>query len=195
MKSPEGMVQRADDFLDVAEIPANAGLFNLDATRVGNLRALTKAMIIRLDRRHTLENQLSAINAEIKANAPAFESELRSDLRVAAASSASEALKAEADVTIPKPRVNSAPITPTGLVATPNANGTVTLKWDRAGNIRGCKFVIEKIGGAAPVLIDIVTATEETFPAKIGETAMYQVSARNGQGTSLPSNPAVIYPA
>jgi len=89
--------------------------------------------------------------------------------------------------------VLSAPISPTELLATANVNGTVTLKCNRAGNIRGAKFVFEKKTSAGWVLLDIVTATELVAPAKVGERAVFRVSARNGQGTSLPSNEAIIY--
>ncbi len=193
LKSPEGMVERADDFLDVAEKSENAGVFGLDAPHLTQSRALTSAMQARLDRRHLLETQLASINAEIKETAPVLEADLRSDLRVASASGASDALKAEAHVTIPKARVLSHPITPTYILANPVANGTVELRWDRAANIRGCKFVVEKRVTADWGLVDIITATTLTVPAKIGERAAYRVAARNGQGTSLPSNEAVIY--
>ncbi len=191
--TPEDMVERADDFLDVAELPANAGIFNLDNTALAAWRAQTDAMQTLLDQRHTLETQLDGVSAQIKSSAPALEAATRAGLRTAAASSAPDGLKSEAGVTIPKPRVNSAPISPTELLATPNVNGTVLLKCNRAGNIRGAKFVFEKKTVGDWVLLDIVTATELTAPAKVGERAAFRVSARNGQGTSLPSNEAIIY--
>ncbi len=191
--TPEDMVERSDDFLDVAEKPANAGLFNLDAPALADWRAKTDAMQTLLDQRHALQTQLDGVQASIKNQAPGLEATARSGLRVAAASSANDGLKAEAGVTIPKPRVLSAPIVPTTMLAQAVANGTVNLSWDRAGNTRTTKFVVEKRVGTEWVLVDIVTATSLTVPAKIGERAAFRVSARNGQGTSMPSNEAVIY--
>lgn len=193
LKSPEGLVERSDDFLDVAQLPANAGEFGLDAAALTAWRAQTNAMQALLDQRHALQTQLDGVQASIKSQAPGLEATARSGLRVAAASSASPEIKAEAGVTIPKPRVLSAPIVPTALLATPVANGTVELSWERAGNTRTTKFIIEKRTLSDWVLVDIVTATTLTTSAKIGERAAFRVSARNGQGTSLPSNEAVIY--
>ncbi len=191
--TPEDMVERSDDLLDVAQLPANAGAFGLSAPRLTESRGLTDAMQARLTRRESLQTQLNSVNAEIRDTAPALEAQVRADLRTAAASGASPALKSEAGVTIPKPRVLSAPNVPTAFLADPVANGTAELSWERAGNTRTTKFIVEKRVAGEWVLVDIVTATKLTVPAKIGERAAYRVSARNGQGTSLPSNEAVIY--
>lgn len=193
LKSPEGLVERSDDFLDVAETPANAGLFGLDASALSNWRAQTDAMQGLLTQREALQHQLEGVQAQIKSQAPELEATARAGLRVAAASSAPADKKAEAGVTIPKPRVLSAPIVPTKLLAQAVANGTVELVWERAGNTRTTKFIVEKRVAGEWVLVDIVTATTLTTSAKIGERAAFRVTARNGQGTSLPSNEAVIY--
>ena len=193
-QSPEGIVERADEFLDVAEKPQNAGVFDEDAAELLDLRTETNAMQARLDRRHLLQTQLDGINAEIKQAAPTLEKKTRATLKTAAASNAPDALKAEAGVTIPKPRVDSAPITPADLSATPDVNGTALVKWNRSGNIRSCKFLVYKRVGTQKSLVDVVSAVELKVPATIGEMAFFSVVARNGQGPSAPSEEVVIYP-
>lgn len=191
--SPEGMVERSDEFLDIAEKPENAGKFNLSAAQVADWRGQTNVVLGLLDQRHALEEQLRGVNAQIKVEAPKLETVARGGLGTAARSTASNELKAEAGVTIPKPRVDAAPITPTRLVATPNANGTVDLDWDRTGNIRSAKFRVFKRAGDAWNLQTVVTAVKVTLPAKVGERAAFHVEAQNGRGISLPSQEAVIY--
>jgi hypothetical protein len=148
-----------------------------------------------LNRRHALQTELDGVNAEIKATDPPLERAVRATLKTAAASDAPDAKKAEAGVTIPKPRVDSAAITPTEVTATLNVNGTALVKWNRSGNIRSCKFLVTKRVGTAKSLVDVVSATELKCPAPIGETAYFSVVARNGQGPSDPSEEVVIYPA
>ncbi|HEX8463072.1 MAG TPA: fibronectin type III domain-containing protein [Abditibacterium sp.] len=193
-QSPEGWVERADEFLDVAESPENAGIFDSDAAELLQVRTLSNAMLARVNRRHALQNELDGLSAEIKQTEPELERGVRGLLKTAAASKAPDAKKAEAGVTIPKPRVDSAPITPADLSATPDVNGTALVKWNRSGNIRSCKFLVYKRVGTAKSLVDVVSAVELKVPATIGEMAFFSVVARNGQGPSQPSEEVVIYP-
>ncbi len=194
-QSPEGIVERADEFLDVAEQTANAGIFDSDAAEIAIVRGLSDAMLARLNRRHAVRIELDGLDADIKQNTPELERAVRGILKTAAASKAPDSKKAEAGVTIPKERVDSAPITPTEVTVTPNVNGTALVKWHRSGNIKSCKFLVYKRVGTQKTLVDVVNATQLIVPATIGETAYFSIVARNGQGPSEPSEEVVIYPA
>lgn len=192
-QTPEGIADRSDKFLKVAEKTGNAGIFNVPADDLTTLRTETDATKDLVEQRDDLEAQVKGINATLKMKGGVLGPLLRDALKKAAASSAPEDDKSEAGVTIPKPRVKSAPKVPTDLLATPNAAGYVDLKWNRNENGASTKFVVEKRTNGAWVLVDILTATSLRVPVPIGEKTALQVKARNGQGTSEPSNIAVVY--
>jgi len=191
---PNGWVERSQQFLTEAEKPANAGVFGVLKPALDAQKAQTTVVKGLADEEASLDSQLKGVRAQLKAETPKLASLVRANLGAASKSGASDDLKSEAGVTIPKPTVKSAPKSPTELMALPSVNGTVTLKWKRNGNIPATKFLVEKrIGAGDWMLVDVVTAISLTTPAKVGERASFQVSARNGQGTSEPSNEAVIY--
>ena len=191
--SPEGWVNRSHHFLEVAQAAGNEGVFDLDAARLTGQADQTATLETLLHQRETLEDQLKGINAQIKVEDGAVQNSTRANLGTASKSQASDDLKAQAGVTIARPTTHSAPIVPTGLVATPNANGTALLKWERSGNIPGAKFVVEKQTGQLWTMVDMVTATQLLVLAPVGQPSAFRVSARNGQGTSLPGETVVIY--
>ncbi len=193
-QTPESWVERSNEFLDVAQKPENAGVFGVDTAKLADQKAQTTVVSDLVDEREAAQEQLKALNAQLRVETPKLETMTRANLGSAAKSSASAELKSDAGVTIPKPRVKAAPKVPLELMATPNTNGTAFLKWKRNGNTTTTKFVVEKrIGNAGWVLVDVVTAISLTVDAKVGEHAAFRVSARNGQGTSEPSNETVIY--
>jgi hypothetical protein len=94
-------------------------------------------------------------------------------------------------------RTFSNPITPTDLVATADAAGTNSLKWDDAGNATGIQYVVEgKVGNAAVFsTVDVVTARTYRHTGQTpGVKVEYRVRARRGNAISDPSNVAVVYP-
>lgn len=193
-RSPEGWVERNDTFLDEAEKPENAGELDSDSAELLAWRGQNNVVAGLLDSRESLTEQLKGVNAQLKVEGPELEGLSRAGFGRASKSSASAELKAEAGVTIPKPRVLSAPKVPLNLVATANANGTVFLSYLRNGNIASADFIIEKrVGTGEWMLQDVVRKVSKTLQAKVAERAAFRVSARNGKGTSLPSNEAVIY--
>ena len=190
---PEGWVERSEDFLEVAEEPDNAGIFNLSEAQLAEQRAQTNVVKATLSTRENAQHIVDGANADLKVQTPPLSATVRGNLKIAAASPAPANEKAEAGVTIPKERTRPAPKVPSKLVATPKVDNTVALKWDRNNNIAGCKFVIEKLQGETWNMVDVVTAISYIAPAKVGEHAVYRIRARNGQGTSSPSNEASIY--
>ncbi len=192
-QTPTGWVERSQEFLTEAQKPANVGVFGLNDTVLGAQQAQTTVVKGLTDEEDSLDSQLKGVRAQLKVETPRLATMVRANLGTASKSAAPDDLKSEAGVTIPKPRVNSAPKTPLGLVATPDVNGTVLLKWKRSDNTPSTKFVVEKEVGTNWVLVDVVTAVSLVVPAKVGERASFRVSARNGQGTSEPSIEVVIY--
>jgi hypothetical protein len=93
-------------------------------------------------------------------------------------------------------RTFSAPVTPSGLVATADAAGTNLLKWSGAGNSTGIQFVVEaKVGSALEFsTVDVVTATTYRHTGRTpGQQVVYRVRARRGSALSDPSNVATVY--
>ncbi len=87
------------------------------------------------------------------------------------------------------------PQEPTGLFATPNANGTVFLGWTRNGNPYGVDFVIEVSADGSSWAQQTVTkkksVTLEGFAP--GVAKWFRVKAVNRGLTSVPSLPVSIY--
>jgi hypothetical protein len=94
--------------------------------------------------------------------------------------------------TVPTPIV---PQEPTSLVATPNANGTVFLSWNRNGNPYGVEFIIET--GSDGVSWQQWTVTKKKSLTLDGFTPgvqkWFRVKASNRGLTSVASNSAAIY--
>ncbi len=93
-------------------------------------------------------------------------------------------------------RTVSAPVPPTDLVASADAAGTNSLRWNGAGNASGIQFVIEaRIGTALGYsLVDVVSATSYRHIDRTpGQPVLYRVRARRGSQTSDPSNIAGVY--
>lgn len=87
------------------------------------------------------------------------------------------------------------PLIPTNLVATPVANGTVRLKWDRAGNAPTVVFVIETSpNGTAWSFLRSTTRLSYVAPGfPPGQPAWFRVSATTSTTSSLPSLPVSVY--
>lgn len=87
------------------------------------------------------------------------------------------------------------PEAPKDLAATPNAIGTVQLKWDGNGNTRGAHYLVEAlIPGEEWKLVATTTKHRITlagFPP--GQPRFFRVSASRNEMTSLPSNLSAIY--
>ncbi len=87
------------------------------------------------------------------------------------------------------------PQQPTGLAATPFADGTVLLKWTK-NNPYGVNFFIEaSIDGAAWVQVYATKRGSITLSGfAAGVTTAFRVKAENRSIVSLPSNESIIYP-
>ena len=191
--SPDGWANRSDHFLEVAQKPENAGLFNLGDAGLTQWHDENDELKGFLHEREVLQDRLTGVNAQIKVQGAKVEGTARAGLGTASKSPASDQLKAQAGVTIARDTTHPAPIAPTKLVATVDENGVAKLKWDRADNIPSAKFIVEKLIGEVWTMQNIVTAVSALLACKVGEPASFRVRARNGQGDSEPSNVAVIY--
>ena len=93
-------------------------------------------------------------------------------------------------------RTFSAPTPPQNLIATADASGVTTLKWDAGANAAGVQYVVEaRIGNATEFSrVDVVTArTYRHTGVTVGQHAEYRVRARRGTAESGPSNTASVY--
>ncbi len=88
------------------------------------------------------------------------------------------------------------PQLPLELVATPNANGTVELKWKRNGNPPNAVFVVESRGATGGWSVvgnfTVTRVTVNNFAP--GVERFFRVYATRNNQSSLKSNEAVIYP-
>ncbi|MCE9558565.1 MAG: hypothetical protein K8R88_06400 [Armatimonadetes bacterium] len=87
------------------------------------------------------------------------------------------------------------PKTVTGLIATPFANGTVKLKWNRSGNASSVIFNIETSNDSvAWELLTTRTGVAITLSDFApGETKYFRIVATRGPLSATPSDPVVIY--
>lgn len=194
-RTPAGLIHRSEAFLRVAQEGENDGEFNVDAPDLDEWGARVEAVKALLSEREALKTRLRVVESQLKTEARELETRARRHLKRAASSKASEARKTAARVTIRLKAAPSEPHVPTDLLAAPDAAGWVQLKWHRAGNHRGARFVIEKRVGEGWEMVDVIAGTKLKTLAKVGEIAYFQVRARNGRGLSEPSNVAVIYAA
>ncbi len=88
-----------------------------------------------------------------------------------------------------------APTVVTDLIATPNVDGTVKLKWKRGGNLAVTTFLIEKqVGTGAWEFVDSVTASRVTLTNYApGNPAHFRVIASRNGISAPASNIASIY--
>ncbi len=89
-----------------------------------------------------------------------------------------------------------APVSPLALKATPYADGTNVLTWNKATNITGTVYKIEAmIGGSTQwIMIDSTTSTRYKHEGQTpGETIVYQVTASRAKRSSVPSLSASVY--
>ena len=94
------------------------------------------------------------------------------------------------------PRTKTAPVTPTGLLATPDADGTNTLTWSGNGNKRNTTYIIEAMIGSATsfVYVDDTTAQRYAHTGQTpGVTVVYRVTASRAKMKSAPSQTAAVY--
>ena len=94
-----------------------------------------------------------------------------------------------------KSRTKTVPVTPDGLVAEPQANGTMKLSWNRSGNPSGAMFVVEartEGGDWAPVANTSASRTVlgDLLP---GGPIQLRVYAMKNDEVSLPSPLLVLY--
>ncbi len=89
------------------------------------------------------------------------------------------------------------PQEPTGLLATPYANSTVELEWNRNGNPGSVTFLIETSTDNLnwTILLTTTKARLTVSGFTPGAQAWFRVSATANGIVSLPSNTAVIYPS
>ena len=94
------------------------------------------------------------------------------------------------------PRTKTAPVTPTNLLATPDADGTNTLTWSGNGNKRNTTYIIEAMIGSATnfVYVDDTTAQRFAHTGQTpGVTVVYRVTASRAKMKSAPSQTAAVY--
>ena len=94
------------------------------------------------------------------------------------------------------PRTHTAPIAPTGLLASPNADGTNTLTWNGNGNKARTTYLIEALMGSATnfVYVDDTTAQRYAHTGQTpGVTVVYRVTASRAKMKSVPSQTAAVY--
>lgn len=116
--------------------------------------------------------------------------------RMQASSGITNAKRAE--IGLPIPSSSSTPVVPqtvTGLLATPYANGTVRLKWNRSGNAETVTFSIEVSEDS--VAWDYLTAVTKTnirlTDFAPGVTKYFRIVATRGTLQAVPSETVVIY--
>lgn len=98
----------------------------------------------------------------------------------------------------PRPTYSSAkPLVPvTGLLATAQANGEVSLKWNRSGNSDSVTFVIEAqstSGGPFNFVISTTRTRVKLTGYEPGQTVTFRVRATRTNASAAPSNLATIY--
>jgi len=103
-----------------------------------------------------------------------------------------------AQIGLPIPANSSTPVVPKtviGLIATPYANGTVKLKWNRSGNAEVLTFSIEVSDDATTW--DYLTAVTKTniklTDFAPGVTKYFRIVATRGTLAAVPSETVVIY--
>jgi len=108
----------------------------------------------------------------------------------------STAVKGQLGLSI-SPRPFPVVSSPEGLCANAFANGTVLVKWNRAGAPFSTTFTLEARVGTSKtwVLVAATSKSRVTLTGyKPGEQVLFRVQASRGGKTSPPSNVAVIYP-
>ena len=94
------------------------------------------------------------------------------------------------------PRTKTAPIAPTGLLATPDADGTNTLTWNGNGNKARTTYLIEALIGSATTFAFVGDTTAQRFAhtgQTPGVTVVYRVTASRARMRSAPSQTAAVY--
>ena len=190
--NPRDLAAHIHRFADVAA-PAPE-VFNMTAAEVTALQSTATTLETDADTRDNARTALRVANETLTHAGSAANALVRPLMRRASASNAPAATKIAAGVPIPKPRTYPQPQVPASLVALPQTDGTNDLKWDRNSNAVGTSFVIEARNGTpAWFVVNVVSATRYKAQAGVGVHMTYRIRARNGQGTSAPSNEAVVY--
>lgn len=89
------------------------------------------------------------------------------------------------------------PHTPQSFVAVPNADGSVSFRWDRSGNSKRVNFAIETRGAEGTWKIVCFTSKTraKAFGFRPGEEAWFRIYALVNDVVSPPSAARVIYPS
>lgn len=88
----------------------------------------------------------------------------------------------------------TAPVTPTDVIVTPNANGTVDVKWKRNGNSSATTFIIEQQSGSTWSGVFAATTTKAHMSGFApGVPATFRIRAVKGQMSSAPTPTFSIY--
>jgi len=152
---------------------------NTDLTAVTNAKAQYHATVQAKDaEQKVLVNSIAALAKTVYAN-PAVTDAMIAALGLAPRKSPSK----------------NTPVQPLSLTATPNADGTVKLKWNRNGNASTIIFVIETSADGSHW--DLVKATNRTsytaFGFDPGVLAWFRVTATTSTASSAPSTAVAIY--
>lgn len=168
------------DPADAAELAALAAQFRADIQAVTAARAAYRAEVQGKDATRAQTADLMArLGQNLYANSALSEAQI-----VDAGYAAHDAVRSPVGA-----------FEPMGLTASPNANGTVELKWDRAGNAFGVTFVIEVKRGEGEWRVETFTSrsslTLEGFPP--GDPAWFRVYAKSATRRSEASGVVGIY--
>lgn len=88
----------------------------------------------------------------------------------------------------------TAPVTPTNVIVTPNANGTVDVRWKRNGNSSATTFIIEQqIGSTWSGVFAATTTKAHMSGFAPGVPATFRIRAVKGQMSSAPTPTFSIY--
>lgn len=92
-------------------------------------------------------------------------------------------------------RTPATPQQPTALLATPDADGSVLLKWNRGTNAYGMNFVVEATtdGENWTIVTTTMKSRITLFGYEPGDVAYFRVRAIKNGATSEPSNTEAIY--
>jgi hypothetical protein len=93
------------------------------------------------------------------------------------------------------PKVVTPPTKPTDLSATIDGTGDMTLRWNRAGNIKGTQFIIEyqTSAGGAWTMLDTVTSASYKTNWGPGQYIAFRIKAKRKGTTSGASLPLVLW--
>ncbi len=160
----------------------------------GNVGGYTTAVTISATTRtayHAANKNKTAANKTVTANVRALVRRVQSNPAV------TPALKTQLQIN-PRttPRTKTAPIAPTALLASPDADGTNTLTWNGNGNKARTTYLIEAMIGSATTFAVVGDTTAQSFAHRgqtPGVTVTYRVTASRAKMRSAPSQTAAVY--